>query len=267
MSASVTNGHRILIAEGDHQIRALLTEVLHLEGYETDGAATLDAALTKVDEHLYDLVLTDLFGPSPIPPLDSIRRLQERCHPIPVGILTGWSVDQDEIERAGFAFAMPKPFDIDVILQKIASSLNPPFTLAQQQQAQLIRHYLKALSQRDWAALRALCTPTLGYYLLNGSIFTTQRGFIGIEQYLDYAQLICQRLPGFQIEHAVIFKHPKGLIARYNLGWQKSDGQRQWITGSMIYRFQGERISQIGEALNTRLLRKLLDLPQENTRA
>lgn len=265
MLASASNGHRILIAEEDHQIRDLLTQLLHLEGYETDEAATLDAALTKVDEHIYDVVLTDLFGPVPKPSLDGIRRLQEHCHPIPVGILTGWGVDQEEIERAGFAFVMPKPFDIDVVLRKVADLLNPAFTPAQHQQAQLIRRYLKALSQGDWEGLRALCIPTLRYYLLTRSAFTTERGFVGFERFLDYARLVYQRLPGFQIEHAVIFQHSKGLIARYNLSWQKSEGQRRWITGSMVCHFRGERISQIGEALNTNLLRKLLELPQEGS--
>jgi CheY-like chemotaxis protein len=267
MSASAPGSYRILVAEQDHQIRELLIQLLHLEGYETDEAATLDGALAKVDESSYDLVLTDLFAPPPTLHLEGINQLQARCRPIPVGILTGWRVDKSEIERAGIAFVMAKPFDIDVLLQQIADRLNPRFTPEQQQQANLVRRYLAALSQGDWAALRLLCTPRIGYYLLTRSLFTARRGFIGIEQYLDYVQSMYTRLPGLQIDRVVIFQHPKGLIARCNVSWQQPEGQRQGITGSMVFHFLGERISQIGEALNAPRLRKLLESAQEEGRA
>src|SRR5690348_2384144 len=137
MRAAESISHRILIAETDQQIRQLLAQLLQLEGYETDEATTLDGALAKLNERLYDLVLTDLFAPPARPHLDGARQLRALCHPTPVGILTSLRVDQRDIERAGFAFVVPKPFDIDVLLHRIADRLNPMFTPEQQQQTVL----------------------------------------------------------------------------------------------------------------------------------
>ncbi len=265
MSASTSTAPRILIAEHDHQLRGLLETMLHLEGYEVDGTATLEEAFEKVDQNLYSLVLTDLFTSTTQPQLDAARQLQQRCRPTPVGIVTGWRIDQGEVKRGGFAFAIQKPFDIDDVLQRIADHLNTSFTPEEYQQTQIIRRALQALSQGDWETLRILCTPTLCYYPLTRSVFTRERAIIGIDAYLAYAQLVRQRLPGFQINQMVIFQHPKGLIARYMTSWQGQNGERQHITSSAICRFRGDRISQIGVAQPRERLRALLEKGQNQT--
>lgn len=249
MSDMLAHGRCILIVEEDRSIREMVSTLLHEEGYKTDEAATLTEALEQIDENSYDLVLTDLFTTNNQPPrLIDIQGLQQRCYPIPVGILTAWRASEYEVKRTGFAFLLEKPFDLDTLLQRIADSLNAPFTAEQAQQAQVIRRALQALSAGDWETLRALCTPTLCYYPLTRSIFTAERAFIGMDAYLDYARLVRRRLPGFRIDQVVIFQHTKGLITRYRASWQGSDGAWQHIANSAICRFRGERISQIGVA-------------------
>lgn len=130
---------RILIVEEDHALNALLADLLRENGYQTDLVYTLEQALQKVDEQLYDLVLTDhLVEATPrrgdSANLSLVRRLRQECFPTPVGLLTAWPVDEQAVERSGFAFVLTKPFDLEEVLQRIADRLNPPFTPGQQQQ-------------------------------------------------------------------------------------------------------------------------------------
>ncbi|HEY7358642.1 MAG TPA: response regulator [Ktedonobacterales bacterium] len=265
MSSMPTNGHRILIAEDDSSIRELVESLLHTEGYETDGAATLPEALERIEENAYDLVLADLLTPNMQPPtLLNVQQLQQRCRPTPVGVVTGWRIEPKAAQRAGFAFFLEKPFDLDTLLQRIADSLNSPFTAEQAQQAHVIKRALQALSAGDWETLRALCTPTLCYYLLTRSVFTPERALIGIDAYLTYAQLLRSRLPGFRVDHAVIFQHLKGLITRYRTSWQAPDGEWLHYSNSAICRFQGERISQIGVAQPRTRVQALVEQTRED---
>jgi two-component system, OmpR family, response regulator VicR len=247
MDDASATGRRILIAEDDHSIVELLTTLLHTEGYETDEVATLHAAQERIEENVYDLVVADFFTRDNQPPqLLDAQQLQQRFHPTPVGIITGWRVDQNLAKRAGFAFLLEKPFDLDELLQRIAACLDPPFTPEQAQLAHVIRRSLQALSAGDWETLCALCTPTFSYYLLTRSVFIADRALIGMDAYLAYARLLHQRLPGFRIDQVVIFQHSKGLIARYRANWQAPDGKWLRFSGSVLCRFQGERISRIG---------------------
>ncbi len=216
MSASASNGRSTLIAEHDRQIRVLLAALLRMKGYETDQAETLTEALDKVEQRIYDVVLTDSFAMPASQRLSAARQLAQRCHPTPVGLLTGWQIDPEEAAQAGVAFVLQKPFDIDELVRRIAGRFNPRLAPEQQQQAQ---SYLQALNDGDWAAIRTLCTPDVGYYPLTKSVFTHERQIKGIEAYLAFAQQSRRRLPAFQIEGVVVFHHPKGLVARYVSSW------------------------------------------------
>lgn len=260
-----TSERRILIAEHDSSIRELVATLLHSEGYETDEAATLQEALERVEANAYDLVLSDLLVPHMQPPtLLNIKQLQQRCHPTPVGIVTGWRIEPQAVSNARFAFFLEKPFDLEVLLQRIADRLNPPFTTEQAQQAHAIRRALQALSAGDWETMRALCTSTLCYYMLTRSVFTSERALIGIDAYLAYAQLLRSRLPGFQVDHVVNFQHLKGLITRYQTNWQAPDGEWLHYSNSAICRFQGARISQIGVAQPRALVQALVERTQKD---
>jgi CheY-like chemotaxis protein len=264
MDDGPATGHRILLAEQEGSVRELMSTLLHLEGYETDEATTQREAVERLEENSYDLVVADLLTASHQPPsLLNVQQLKQRCHPIPVGIVTGWHIDHEAAKRAGFAFLLGKPFDLDELLQRIAGSLDPPFTAEQARQAHLIRRALQALSAGDWETLRALCAPTLSYYQLTRSGLMTERAFIGLEAYLTYAQRVWSRLPGFRIDQVVILQHLKGLVACYRTSWQASDGARLSLANSAIYRFRGEHISQLGVAQPRARLQALAERAQK----
>jgi CheY-like chemotaxis protein len=263
MSASASSGRHILLAEPDRSQSQMLATMLQLEGYSTEGAFSLEEALTRVDAYPYDLVLTDLFIIHPPPRLEAAQQLQRSCQPTPVGILTAWPLTTDEAAHEGFAFLLQRPFELDVLLERIAALLNPPFTPEQAQHTRLIRRHLEALSQGNWEVLRTLCTPDVGYYPLTGSLFALAREIRGIDAYLTYAQQVRSRLPDFRIERVVIFYHPLDIVARARVSWRGHDGARQGLTGSVICRFRGERIFQIGVSFNWHRLQALLDPSRE----
>ena len=164
MDDGPATGHRMLLAEQEGSVRELMSTLLRLEGYETDEATTLHEAVERLEENSYDLVVADLFIANDQPPsLLNVQHFKQRCHPIPVGIVTGWPIDHEGAKRAGFAFLLGKPFNLDELLRRIADCLTPSFTA---EQAHLIRRALQALSAGDWETLRALCAPTLSYYQL-----------------------------------------------------------------------------------------------------
>lgn len=264
---ALTPARRILLVEAEPSHQILLATILQEDGYHAEAVSSLEAALSKVHTQLYDLVLMDLLTETAptrgdITHLHGALHLRQQCYPIPVGLLTAWQIDLAAAERAGFVFALRKPFDLDVVLRRIVDCLNAPFTPEQQQQAQVLRRFLESVSQGDEGALRRLCTPTVAFYPLTGSAFTQERAILGIDAYLAYVRLVHQRLLGFRLEHVAIFAHKGRLIARYLLSWLGLDEQRQWVTGSVQCRFRGELIAQIGEALPTQWLREALGAPQ-----
>lgn len=257
----------ILVVERDQQIRTLLVTALQLEGYTAEMATTVEDARAKVEAHLYALVLTDSFASFGQDRLRQAFDLHQHAQPTPVGLLTGWRIAPTEAHRAGLAFLLEKPFDLAVLLRQIADALNPRFTPEEEQQAQRIRRALEALSAGDWDTLRRLLSPTMQYYPLTRTPFTSDRAIIGLEAYLAYAHLVREHLPGFQIEQAVLLHHRKGLLTRYQTNWQGRDGERRSFVSSAFCRFAGERISQIGVALPAQRVRRLLEEEQASTSA
>ena len=249
---------RILVVEHDPSLSDLLVATLRLGHYTPDVASSLEEAHDKVDQELYDLVLTDMFSPFP-PRLEAIKPLQHRCFPTTIGIVSGWRVGQAEAERAGFAFVVEKPFELDALLDQIATHLLPALSPLQQEQAEGITACLAAFNARRWKELRGLWTPEVAYLPLTRSLFTPARALFGQEAVLSHVQQALLVLPAFRICHRMVVPHQGEAMIRFRGSWQGPSGQRQQIAGSALFRFRGERISQIGVDLNTRRLRAILE--------
>lgn len=182
-----------------------------------------------------------------------------------MGLLADWPFETQEAERAGLAFALQKPVELDELLHHIAACLTPPWSLGHQQQAQILTRYLLALSSGDWATVRALCVPDVRYSSRSWSVLMPERAIQGIEAYLAAVQAARRRLPGFQMTRMRIFQQPTGPVARYVASWQGPGSERHRIAGSVTCRFRGDRIAHISVALNMRLLHRLLEPDQDDT--
>lgn len=114
----------VLIVEDDRAIREVVSVVLTEEGYQVDNAERPEAALAALRRAAYDLVLTDLFGGSADDGLAALRPIVESAAPAPVGVCSGHEITLEQAHAAGLAFVLPKPFELDELLDCLATQLS-----------------------------------------------------------------------------------------------------------------------------------------------
>jgi two-component system response regulator AtoC len=108
---------RILVADDDAAIVAVLTELLTEDGYSVEsvssGTAVLDKLQTDAD---YDLLLVDVQMPG-VNGLDLLERLRAGGNDIPVIMITGHGTSSIAIRamQMGAYDYLQKPFDIDEV--------------------------------------------------------------------------------------------------------------------------------------------------------
>jgi two-component system cell cycle response regulator DivK len=106
----------VLIVDDSDRNRKLARDVLRLAGFRTLEAGTAAEGVALASEHLPDVILMDLRLPD-MDGTEAARRLraERRTSRIPVVAMTALRLDagDDWFADAGFAGAIPKPFDID----------------------------------------------------------------------------------------------------------------------------------------------------------
>ncbi len=116
----------LLIVEHDAGIQDLLTALLTSEGYAVSLAASPAEAQTLLDEQNFQLVLTDLFSTNLGDRFHSFELLRARAHSVPIGVITGWQVEEEEITRHEMAFLLRKPFDVDDLSASVMACVQLP---------------------------------------------------------------------------------------------------------------------------------------------
>jgi DNA-binding NtrC family response regulator len=114
----------VLLIEDDRAIREIVSVVLAEEGYLVDNAERPEAALDALRRDAYDLVLTDLFGGTPDAGLAAVRPIVESAAPAPVIGCSGHEITLDQARSAGLASFVPKPFELDQLLDCLATQLS-----------------------------------------------------------------------------------------------------------------------------------------------
>lgn len=115
--------YKILIAEDDKEINALLRSYLSDEGYECLSVTTGLDALRVIKDESPDLVLLDLMLPlkSGDAVLEEVRKFSD----IPVIIVSAKDMTRTKIDlmRSGADDYVTKPFDLDELLVRIEAVL------------------------------------------------------------------------------------------------------------------------------------------------
>lgn len=112
---------KIVLADDDHNIVDLLAELLEEEGYQVLRASNGQQAWHLCHEHCPDLVITDIMMPgmSGVELVARLRRVDTQRH-TPVILM---SAVPRTLREANVAF-VPKPFDLDDMLDNVADSLD-----------------------------------------------------------------------------------------------------------------------------------------------
>ena len=114
---------QILIVEDDRKMRLALREIMTKEGYSVDTVETGEAALGRVEETSYDLVITDLKLPG-IDGMSLLKAIRKSRPDTSVVIITAYATVDTAVDamREGAEDYISKPFNLDeirIIVKKV----------------------------------------------------------------------------------------------------------------------------------------------------
>ncbi|HVP13315.1 MAG TPA: sigma-54 dependent transcriptional regulator [Phycisphaerae bacterium] len=108
--------HRILLVDDDKIIVDSLGEFLRLEGYQVDGADSVDAAVACLQKQPYHLVITDVNMPK-ADGFELLRTLRDRFPDVVSIVITGYGTIESAVEaiKMGAYDYLTKPLSDDEI--------------------------------------------------------------------------------------------------------------------------------------------------------
>ena len=117
---------RVLAIDDQPVILDLISAMCRSMGYEPMTAGSGEAGVKLASQSTFDIVLTDLAMPG-MSGLETARRIH-RLHPqTPIVLVTGWeaNISPAELESAGIADVLYKPFRIEQLTKVIQSVVSP----------------------------------------------------------------------------------------------------------------------------------------------
>ncbi|HEY8212287.1 MAG TPA: response regulator [Myxococcaceae bacterium] len=119
-------GAKLLLVENEPDLQEVMVELLEADGFVAVTTDSVPAALRALSESRFSLVLTDFQLGGDQAPWQELQRIREAAQPAPVGIVTGAAIDPAEAQRRGFAFAIQKPFEWEVLLARVLEHVQVP---------------------------------------------------------------------------------------------------------------------------------------------
>lgn len=111
---------KLLIAEDEEDLNAVITKKLQAEGYDVDSCFDGEEALERLMLADYDAAVLDIFMPV-MDGLETVRRLRGSGKSTPVIFLTARDTIPDKVEGldAGANDYVVKPFSLDELLARV----------------------------------------------------------------------------------------------------------------------------------------------------
>lgn len=116
---------RLLVVDDELAIVDALQDILSVEGYDVMTAYNGREGLQRMGESRPDLVLLDLM----MPVMDGREMLQRmradpKFHDIPVVVMSAGRISEEE--RRAASATLPKPFELDSLLETISRHAKAP---------------------------------------------------------------------------------------------------------------------------------------------
>jgi len=115
-------GGRILLVEDRLQNRKNIAYFLRTEGYEVNEASSGKEAIEILEKDEFDLVLADVVMPE-LNGLSLLRHLRSIAPRILVVLMSGHSLDPQQILKEGATDFITKPLKLDELLSKVKLAL------------------------------------------------------------------------------------------------------------------------------------------------
>jgi CheY-like chemotaxis protein len=128
-AAFALSGHRprgsaplVLVVENTASVANVLAALLETDGYRVLLAGALPTGMAVLRAVTPAVIIADSFSSSSTEALQRLQPLLRAGAPAPVFLFTGHrDVSEETARAAGFAGILPKPFDIDALLARIAA--------------------------------------------------------------------------------------------------------------------------------------------------
>jgi len=114
---------RVLLVDDDPTSRLTLQTVLEAGGYEVDSAASAAEAVGKLDEHEYELVLSDLQMESPEAGLRVLAHARIMDYKPATAIITAYRESQNRAEKPS-PTVLIEPEDLPELLSQVAALIS-----------------------------------------------------------------------------------------------------------------------------------------------
>ena len=120
------NPARILIVDDDHGQRSVLESFLRGHGYETQSAASGEAALQLLSEGTFAMMISDVRMPG-LSGLETLRRVRQKNSALPVLLVTAFADIRSAVSamRDGAVNYLAKPIDLDELITSVRLALDP----------------------------------------------------------------------------------------------------------------------------------------------
>jgi len=114
----------ILVVDDEDEPRATLITLLEEHGYRTTGAATVTEALRRINEDVYDLILTDLKMDG-MSGMDVLKAAKQTDPAMEVIVLTGYGTVESAVEamKLGAFDYIEKPWIEDELIVRVERAL------------------------------------------------------------------------------------------------------------------------------------------------
>jgi DNA-binding NtrC family response regulator len=114
---------RVLVVEDEPEMLRLVQAALEEAGMQVTGAPREGEALKRLREGHYGVVVTDLYVTRGQEELESIAALLREAGTTPVGVMSGWPVEEEVARAAGVAFVLRKPFALEELVRVVEEAL------------------------------------------------------------------------------------------------------------------------------------------------
>ncbi len=121
-------GLKVLLAEDEDAVRAVLTSMLNNAGYQVTAASSGDEALAffKKDPS-FDLVVTDMVMPGRLQGYELANELRELRRDLPIVFMSGYASGSSHHAEnlRGEGVRLMKPVSKDLMLKTVENALSP----------------------------------------------------------------------------------------------------------------------------------------------